>query len=377
MTRRKIHHIKLVIRLFQIVLLLLVACSFNLSVAQAEDLDTELQLNGRKLRAAFKPVVSEARQSTVEIWCGSKHVAMGVVLNEEGHILTKASELQPNIVCRFQDETEVRAKFIAADRAYDLALLDIEYDKLTPINWSEHDMTDVGRWVVTPGIGASPIAVGVSSVSTIDIPKDRGKPWMGIEMDVAAERPKIRSRRPFSSASRSGLRTGDVILQVSEMVVDNREKMFEALSRYRPGDSLFVRVLRGQEYKNFQITLDSRGKGAFHRQAIQNRMGNKLSHRRKGFNGVLQHDTVMSSHDCGGVLLNLDGEAIGLNIARGGRTESYAIPVTILKQRIEILQSGKLAVYIPDHVLTEIELVSKTSTEHERLMPAPPALPED
>ena len=30
--------------------------------------------------------------------------------------------------------------------------------------------------------------------------------------------------------------------------------------------------------------------------------------------------------DCGGPLVNLDGKVVGMNIARAGRTESYAIP---------------------------------------------------
>ncbi|MDG2388521.1 MAG: PDZ domain-containing protein, partial [Planctomycetaceae bacterium] len=267
------------------------------TVAPAKDLDVELQMGGQKLRAAFQPVVTEARKSTVEIWCGSKHVAMGVVLDNEGHILTKASELQSNITCRFFDETETRAKLLAADREYDLALLEVKHDKLIPIQWADEDLADIGRWVVTTGIEESPIAIGMSSVRSIDIPKVRGKAWLGVVMDVAIDRPKIQSIRPFSSASRSGLRTGDVILQISDKVVESRDHMISALSKFTPGDSLFVRVLRGSDYKNFQITLDKHGKDAFHRQEIQNRMGAKLSNRRAGFTGVMQHSSVMSSHN--------------------------------------------------------------------------------
>jgi len=373
---RNLSRITMLDRLFLPAMIMVSLLTLSPTVAPAKDLDVDMQMGGRKLRAAFQPVVSEARKSTVEIWCGSKHVAMGVVLDNEGHILTKASELQSNITCRFFDETEVRAKFVAADREFDLALLDVEHDKLTPIQWASEDLDKIGRWVVTAGIEESPVAVGMSSVNSIDIPKERGKAWLGIEMDVATERPKIQSIRPFSSASRSGLRTGDVILQVSDSIVESRDHMISALSKFTPGDSLFVRVLRGRDYKNFQITLDSRGKDTFHRQAIQNRMGANLSNRRAGFVGVMQHDTVMSSHDCGGPLLNLDGEAIGLNIARGGRTESYAIPVSVLKKRIEELESGRLAVILPMHMLPETEYVSSSSARQEVELPEPPPLPE-
>ena len=126
---------------------ILVASLLALSpaVAPAKDLDVDLQMGGRKLRAAFQPVVADARKSTVEIWCGSKHVAMGVVLDNEGHILTKASELQSNITCRFFDETETRAKLLAADREYDLALLEVKHDKLIPIQWADEDLAAIGQ----------------------------------------------------------------------------------------------------------------------------------------------------------------------------------------------------------------------------------------
>jgi serine protease Do len=41
---------------------------------------------------------------------------------------------------------------------------------------------------------------------------------------------------------------------------------------------------------------------------------------------ILQHDTVLKPEECGGPIVNLDGKAIGINIARAGRVESYAIP---------------------------------------------------
>ncbi|MBD3673324.1 MAG: PDZ domain-containing protein [Planctomycetaceae bacterium] len=365
---------------FPLALLILATLLASPAVAPAKDLDADLQLSGRRLRAAFQPVVAAARKSTVEVWCQNKHVAMGVVIDSEGHILTKASELQANPTCRFYDDSEIRSKLLAADREYDLALLHVDKDELHPIQWAETDMQEMGRWVITPGLEASPVAVGVSSVKSLDIPKIRGKAWLGIEMDVAVEQAKIQSIRPFSSASRSGLRSGDIILQVSDIVVENRDKMFNALKGYSPGDSLFVRVLRGQEYLNFQVTLGRSNEDHFHRQAIQNRMGAKLSTRRAGFQGIMQHDTVMSSHDCGGPLLNLDGDAIGLNIARGGRTESYAVPVSILRQRIEELQSGRLAVKLPDHVLPDVpnvELVSRETEVVETILPEPPPLPEN
>ena len=66
-----------------------------------------------------------------------------------------------------------------------------------------------------------------------------------------------------------------------------------------------------------------------------------LSDRRTGFPAVLQHDTVLEPNQCGGPLIDLSGKAIGINIARAGRTESYAIPDDVLRPVIKDLLAGK------------------------------------
>ena len=69
--------------------------------------------------------------------------------------------------------------------------------------------------------------------------------------------------------------------------------------------------------------------------------GGKLSERRTGFPLVLTHDAVIWATDIGGPVLNLDGEAIGLNIARYGRTATYALPAEHAKQAIEAMMHGR------------------------------------
>jgi serine protease Do len=40
---------------------------------------------------------------------------------------------------------------------------------------------------------------------------------------------------------------------------------------------------------------------------------------------------------CGGPLVNLDGKAIGLNIARAGRVTTYALPARLVKRILDNL----------------------------------------
>ena len=67
-------------------------------------------------------------------------------------------------------------------------------------------------------------------------------------------------------------------------------------------------------------------------------MGGPLSLRNNGFPDVIQHDTVLKPSDCGSPVVDLDGKVIGINIARAGRTESYAIPADVVKKVVEELK---------------------------------------
>jgi S1-C subfamily serine protease len=71
-------------------------------------------------------------------------------------------------------------------------------------------------------------------------------------------------------------------------------------------------------------------------------MGSTLSNRKSGFPAILQSDLVIPHTACGGPAVTLDGKAIGVVIARAGRTESYVIPSENLKSLLADLKSGKL-----------------------------------
>jgi serine protease Do len=51
-----------------------------------------------------------------------------------------------------------------------------------------------------------------------------------------------------------------------------------------------------------------------------------------GFGPVLAHDAIVWPDQCGGPVVDLDGDAVGLNIARYDRTATHALdPKTVMK----------------------------------------------
>ena len=64
------------------------------------------------------------------------------------------------------------------------------------------------------------------------------------------------------------------------------------------------------------------------------RMGGLISRRRDGFPEVLQHDSTVLPQDCGGPVVNLEGKAVGINVARAGRVSTLAIPAATVQRVI-------------------------------------------
>lgn len=335
-----------------IVLSLLLVSGQAIAEERPAKLDSDEYVGGQVFRRAFTGVCRNAARSTIVIRCDGSAVAFGVAVDRDGNVLTKASELRADPVCHFYDKTSSPAKVVAIDRKYDLALLSVDVPNgLEPIEWATDDLREVGRFLVTPDVCELPAAVGVLSVGTLRVPKDSRQGKLGVSEILDGELgPQIKSMSPMSSATRFGFKNGDVIVQVADRIVSDGKSLKNSLRRYNPGDYIFIRILREHTLLTLPVTLDVNTSRMFDRQDVQNRMGGEISIRRSGFDDVIQHDSVLKPHQCGGPLLDLSGKAVGVNIARAGRTESFALPSSTVRDRIEVLKSGRLDV---DYALPE------------------------
>jgi serine protease Do len=335
---------------------LTVSClAFALSRTPAQERlnrDASLQTNSPKILKAFRAVVAKPSQSTIRVECEGKDAALGTVVGPDGWILTKASELKEQPVCRLRDGRRLEARVVGIHERYDLALLKINATALPAAEWCENKASAVGTWVAAPGIEDTPVAVGIVSVAARavtarDMPQfnNPSSGYLGVMLDEAAEAGARISRvLPDSPAAKAGLKVDDLLFSIAGRSVHDVDAVLEALGQHKPGDVVAIRVKRGGEELRLQATLDRRpsgGRGG--RGDFQNRLGGTLSERRNGFPTILQHDAVLRPGDCGGPLVDLDGKVIGINIARAGRTESYAVPTQAVLPLLYELMSGKLA----------------------------------
>jgi serine protease Do len=298
--------------------------------------------------AAFKNVVANPSQSTVRVHCNDKEAALGTVLSADGWIITKASELKGKIRCTLKDGRSFPAKVVGVEDRHDLAMLKIEAKDLRPIEWRESKSAEVGNWLASPGIQGEPVCIGVVSVATRrpgpgQLPmsaKAEKAGFLGVILTDAEGAAKVVDIGKDTPASKAGLQVGDLLLKVGGHKVTSRGSIAETLQRFSPGKTVVLEIRRGDEVRELKATL---GKRKLDRADLQNRMGSPLSDRRDGFPTILQNDQVIKPSDCGGPLVDLDGKAVGINIARAGRVESYAIPTEAVLALVDDLKSGKLA----------------------------------
>jgi len=304
-------------------------------------LSPALLKSGEETLRAFAPVSKLTRNSIVKIDLNGSTVALGAVIDATGLIVTKASEIKKGkLTCWLATGKEVPAELLQIDEENDLALVKVKAKGLKAIQWATEEPS-IGQWVVTPGIAESPQAVGIISVRRRKILPKRA--LIGVQLDLKAGAAKIAQIVTGLGAEKAGLKPGDRILAVNGSPVVEGDELIKTLRNFREGQSVKLRVQREQEEFEASVQMmvpkpDGKSRG-FDREERMNRMGSQPSQRAEDFQLAIQHDTVLQAWQCGGPLVNLDGKAIGLNIARAGRVASYALPADLLKKAIDKLRS--------------------------------------
>ena len=144
-----------------------------------------------------------------------------------------------------------------------------------------------------------------------------------------------------SGAQEAGLRVGDVITAVGDTPVRQPETLFRVIQQVRPGDAVDVTFLRNGDEQTVSATIGYRT-GRSPRGDLQNSFGTTLSNRAVDFPAVIQHDSILNANQMGGPLVDLQGRVLGINIARAGRVETYALPAQVIAGVLPQLMSGKM-----------------------------------
>lgn len=275
------------------------------------------------VREAWSPALRGVAGSVVRVRSGPRDAALGTVVGAEGWILTKASELRGEITCLLPDGTLLPADWVGTDADFDLALLRVNHSGLVPAVWSAEPAA-AGESVAAPDERGQAIAVGVVGAPARRIPPSRG--MLGIGMKAGEAGIELIRVLPGSPAAQAGFQVGDILTEFGGQPVDAPQEVTDAIRSLRPHETVTVTLRRGDDVLSPRVQLVELNSAAAQRRTVQNRTGAGMSRRHNDFPAAFQHDAALAPGDCGGPLVNLRGQAVGINIARGGRTDVYCLP---------------------------------------------------
>jgi serine protease Do len=297
----------------------------------------------------------------VHVFDGTSEVALGLIVDSDGYVITKRSLVlgSQRLKCQMRfrlghAKVLYAAQIVAASTKHDLALLKVDAKGLPTPPWTARaDPVSVGRIVASLGVDPLSFAVvgaGVATDPVGDIPQ--------IGFNVKANphgEPVILGlleNKVELDFFRDVVQSGDVVVRlngmltptfkdyvrVSERVVYASHRPNGQIEYGRPadnsfaGDPVILTVRRGGSVLDICVPKVSSANSS----ALDGHL-NPWSLRRHGFPAVFAHDGRLAPNQCGGPVVNLAGEVVGLNIARADDTRTLAIPAGVLKEVVDHL----------------------------------------
>ena len=297
--------------------------------------------NNASVKSAFKEAISDASAASVTILSDGEPAAIGVVLDREGHIVTKASDLLGELVCETGNGDEYPATLVGSDIAHDLAVLKVAADGLNPAAWRTGEVPVPGSLIASVAPEDELLSVGVISSG----PRRIGGPaeaedrrgWLGVGLGEGANGLGVTNVTRDSAAMKAGIERGDRIVRIDDIAMRDFQHIADVIGANPPGRTITIVVEREDE----ELELSAKLGKAHTRPLPQDHWGGgPFSARRTGFPTVLPHDSVIHPTECGSPIVDTDGKIVGINIARALRVTTYAVPADVVLEVSKKLLAG-------------------------------------
>ncbi len=321
-------------------------CAFLGAVSLAaatEPLELSRRTAGGEVTAVFEPQRKVLQSSSAVIRAKGQELAYGVVVSADGHILTKASEIDGvgELDVLVDRAKHGPARVLGVDERWDVALLKVEAAGLVPVVFAPGGKMERGTWVVANGATSRLSRRALGGIISADAREvsASGGAALGVVLVNESSRLEIADVPKEGGAAEAGLRKGDVIVAVEGIRVRNLPSLAKSIRDRKAGTVVKVTVKRRKESIVFKVRLSPKAEVFDFGKSRNDQMSGDTSRRRSGFPMVIQHDILGNSQSMGGPLLDLEGRCVGMNIARANRAETFAIPVDQLRGVLEGLMA--------------------------------------
>ncbi len=305
-------------------------------------LTNDERTNGNQILAAVEPTLPAASASVAQIENSrGKPVATAVWVGSDGYFLTKASEV-PELEkhrIRWEKDKTAAIREIRRLSPHDLVLAQaVSVQGLKPVKFeTTTPETAYGQWLAAPVKGGREIRIGVVSAQRRRIQGFGAA--MGIRMDDEPSKTpgvRISGMAEESPAALAGLRKGDVLTALGGKSATSMKDVSALIQSFQPGDFIEVKYTRDGKAASTRVRLASRTKIMMNWEGEDFANGG-ISLRTDNFAQVIQHDLPLSPSDMGSPLFDLNGHALGINIARVDRVTTFALPSSVFWKEIEPL----------------------------------------
>lgn len=300
-----------------------------------EELPAKLRTNGAETLLSVAKLAEDLAAVTVEILDDGKPKALGTVVRRDGLVVTKASELGWQTAVRLPDGRQVTPIAIAVDEDNDVAALRLDVSFGKAALFADSGEIVRGKFLVCPAGSPKEVKIGIVSADSRFVQRQGGVLGVslrreglslgGVEVEAVYER---------TAAARDGVQRGDVIRSVNGQSVFLVEQLQRAIASHYPGESVEMVVQRGDLTLNLKVTLGFRS-ASFGRFSRNWSLNGKTSTRLSGFEQVIQHDIPVNASAMGGLVVDLKGRGVGINIARVDRVSTFALPTALLRRILE------------------------------------------
>ncbi|MFO0941198.1 MAG: trypsin-like peptidase domain-containing protein [Pirellulales bacterium] len=260
---------------------------------------------------------------------GKKTEITGTFIAASNWVVSKNSAIgtDPSIV---SGGKKLVLSIVDRDESSDLVLLKSPELNIAGVTLpSEHKLPRRGAFLLTPDPNNEGLT-SVASSTAFKSSREASRGYLGVKLDDNQQGGVILLEVNEGAARKAGLKTGDVILQVDQLAIKDRPQIIGYLQTLDPNTNIKAKVRRETTEFEMEIRLGAPPAESNHAADMMEK-----SLRRDGFASVFSHDAIVKPEDCGGPVFDLDGNCIGINIARHSRVRAFAVPVEQIKKLVD------------------------------------------
>ena len=255
--------------------------------------------------------------------------------NGRGNLVSKSSRVGEKPRVELPGGRLIDAQVIKRDFKNDLVLLQAKIPGGGGIDLRQQVWGDMeekpGKFLLTPHPNSKgKISVWGSKYFSITR-TDASGGYLGVAIRQDGNR--VYFSNVFNGAAKVAVvKMNDELLKLDEMEVTNSKEAIRFLKSKDPNSKIVAVILRDNKRITKTIFLGSRGYKTGH--VADDLIGGKSS-RRDGFTLAISHDGDIRPEECGSPIFDLNGQFMGINMARASRVRTYVVPKTIIKRFVD------------------------------------------